>query len=207
MNRQITILVFAVVISLAIGYFAAGVGMGTQGVMVGDNTFEKGWEAAEKRLAETGFAPMNIEGLESKSVFGDVQEIKNDSIYVKIIPMSPLSDPELDIRIVKIGDTKIYQLTEKDFEQFDKEMQEFNKKLEAQQEKLLDNPDASFEPIDVPESFNKQEVGLDYIEVGQQVSVVAGEDITDKKEFVAKEIMIQFVSELIDEGLLESSGE
>jgi len=154
-----------------------------------DNTFQAGWEAAKQRLTETGFAP-TIDGIEIISVRGVIQEIGDNKIYLKIQPLSPLADSELDNRIIEIDEnTKIYELIEKNTYQYQKEMDEFNQKMQEQ----MNNPETITELIMLPESFVKQEINFNEIQVDQQITVVAQEDIKDIKQFKAIEIMIQFM--------------
>ena len=81
----------------------------------GENTFEAGWQAAQERLSESGFMPPMIEGAEITSVNGEVKEVKDNRISLKISPLEPLADPDLDNRIVEVDEkTKIYRLIEKD---------------------------------------------------------------------------------------------
>jgi len=153
-----------------------------------NNTFEDGWDAAKQRLEETGFAPMMID-TEITSINGEVQEIKNNKIYIKTYSLEPLADIELDNRIIEIDDnTKIYQLVEKDQKQLQREISEFEQKMQEQ----MNNPENMMEPVMPPELYIKQEISLADIEIGQQIVVTAEEDIKDKKEFKAIEIIVQF---------------
>ncbi len=69
--------------SASIIFFLLGVAAGgtTSG---GDDTFQAGWDAAEQRLAESGFSPMlTEEGFEIKSVYGTIEEINGNKISLK----------------------------------------------------------------------------------------------------------------------------
>ena len=160
----------------------------------GDNTYQAGWEAAKQRLMETGYAP-TMEDMEITFVNGVVQEVKDNKIYLKIQPLTPLDDPELDNRIIETDDnTKVYQLVEKDTDQYQKESNEFNQTMQEQ----MNNLETIAEPIMPPEPFIKQEINLDKIQVGQQITVIAEQDIKEIKQFNAVEIIVQFAPGVVD---------
>lgn len=199
MSKQITNIIITAIIFFGLGYVVS-----MSGIIIpktGDrqeNTFQAGWDAAEKRLAETGFAPMmGIEEVEIKSVNGMVQKIEGDKISLKIQPLSPLADPNLDIRTIDISSAKIYQLAQKDQEQYRKETEEFNKKMQEQ----INNPEETTERILPPEFFDKEEVDFSKIQINQQIIVIAEKDIKEVKEFKASEVVIQstpILPEVID---------
>ena len=156
-----------------------------------NNTYQAGWDAAKQRLEESGFVPM-IEDMEITSVSGEVEQIQDNKISLSIYVLEPLADPSLDSRIIEVDEnTKIYQLIEKNQEQLQKEMDEFNQKMQEQ----TNNPEITSEPIMPPELFNRQEISFNNLQIGQQITVLAQEDIKDKKEFKAVEINIQFMPE------------
>ena len=153
----------------------------------GENTFEAGWQAAKQRLSETGFMPMFGEDMAITSLSG---EVKDNRISLKISPLEPLADPDLDNRIVEVDEkTKIYRLIEKDPAQYQAEMEEFERKMGEE----MENPEEIPEPVVFPEMYNKEEAGLADIEVDQRISVKTEEDIKEVKQFKAVEITIQSV--------------
>ena len=156
----------------------------------GENTFEAGWQAAKQRLSETGFMPMFGKDMEITSLSGEVKEVKGNKISLKISPLEPLADPNLDNRIVEVDEkTKIYRLIEKDPAQYQAEMEEFERKMGEE----MENPEEIPEPVVFPEMYNKEEAGLADIEVDQRISVKTEEDIKEVKQFKAVEITIQSV--------------
>ena len=156
----------------------------------GDNTFEAGWQAAQERLSETGFMPMFGKDMEITSLSGEIKEVKGNKISLKISPLEPLADPNLDNRIVEVDEkTKIYRLIEKDPAQYQAEMEEFERKMGEE----MENPEEIPEPVVFPEMYNKEEAGLADIEVDQRISVKTEEDIKEVKQFKAVEITIQSV--------------
>jgi len=180
----ITITITAIIFFVLGCFISGGVGM------MGENTFQAGWDAAKKRLTETGFFPnLGDEATEIKSVNGVVQEIKGDKITLKIQPLEPLADSKLDIRVIEVGEAKIYQLVQKDMEEFQNEIKEFKEKMQAQ----LNDSEEATEQIVPPEFFLKQEISLDKIKIDQQITVIAGEDIKEIKQFEAIEVVVQFM--------------
>jgi len=153
----------------------------------GQNTFQAGWEAAKQRLKDSGFAPAMV-GMEIKTLLGEVKEIKGDRISLKIRPLEPLADPELDNRVVIVDDnTKIYQLEPKDQKVYQKELEDFNEKMREQ----TVQPGALPLPATPPEYFTKKQINMADLKIGQQITVVADKDIKNDKEFKAIEISMQ----------------
>ena len=168
-----------------------------------DDTFQSGWEAAKQRLEEIGYFPM-MEGMEITSVNGRVEEVKDNKISLKISPLEPLADSDLDNRIVEVDEnTKIYQLVGRDPEQYQKETEEFNQRMQEQ----MANPEAVTEPVMLPEPYTKQEISLADIEIGQQITVRTEEDIKDIKQFKAIEITVQSVPVIPGGGIITPEGE
>ena len=183
MNKQTTIIIIALI------FFILGfVGNNIYNKQVkGDDTFQAGWDAAKQRLAESGFMPA-MGDMEIVSVTGEVIEVQGSKISLKINPLEPLADPELDNRIVEIDEnTKIYQLIQRDQAEYQKEMEEFDRIMMEQ----MENPEAMAELGQYPEPYTKEEASLDDIQVGQLISVEAQENIKDIKQFKAIEITVR----------------
>jgi len=85
-------------IFFSLGYLIGSAKVSPTGKLaIGANTFQAGWEAAKKRLADSGFAaPMA--NLEINNVSGQVTAIQDNAITLKIRPLEPLADPSLDER-------------------------------------------------------------------------------------------------------------
>ena len=175
------------IVLLAIGG-AVGFMVARQGGQAGStNTFQAGWDAAKKRLADTGFVlPMMGE---MKSVSGTVQEIKNDGMTVKIRPLEPLADPALDVRTVKFdANTKFYLQKQKDPATYQKEFADFNRAMQqaaAQAGKGAAPVNPAAAAITPPQPFEKVEINRGDIKKNEQATVMAANDIKDAKEFVA----------------------
>ena len=183
-------------IFFSLGYLIGSAKVSPTGKLaISANTFQAGWEAAKKRLADSGFAaPMA--NLEINNVSGQVTAIQDNAITLKIRPLEPLADPSLDERIVKVdANTKIYTLEQKDQAQYQKEMEDFNKKMQEQLKNPLEPGQAPIPPVgDVgpPEFFVKKEASISDIKVGMNINVIAADkDIKNAKQFSAAEINIQ----------------
>lgn len=191
-NKNLIVIVLSIAaVCFILGFLISSQLNKTQGrlgqIIGGQNTFQAGWEAAKQRLAETGFAPLAAD-MEIKSLSGQVQKIEGSKISLKIQPLEPLADPALDNRIVETdNNTKIYKLVQKDTSEYQKEMEEFNKKMEEQ----MKNPPERPEPLMPPEMYTKEEVALSDIKEGEQITVTAQENIKEKSEFKATEVVIQ----------------
>jgi hypothetical protein len=173
------ILTFVIII-VAVLFFVGGyIASSLKIPAVSQASFKAGWEAAKLRLTDSALPELNKENKEIDSLSGEIQEINGDKITLKIRPLVPLADESLDTRIIIIDSaTKIYSLKMGDSQEYRAEMKEFNKKMLA----------GSPEPITPPEMFKKSEISLADLKVGQMISVTAGTDIKEIKEFTALEI-------------------
>jgi hypothetical protein len=154
-----------------------------------ENTYQAGWEAAKQRLADSGFSSV-MEGMEFRLISGEVlkTEAARGRISISINPLEPLADPELDTRIIIVdSNTKIIKLAEKDMAEYEKEMAEFDKQMGEQ----MAGPDPMVELPMPPEFYTRESADISSIVAGQMITVSAGEDIKEKKEFKATEITIQ----------------
>ena len=183
-------------IFFSLGYLIGSAKVSPTGKLaIGANTFQAGWEAAKKRLADSGFAaPMA--NLEINNVSGQVTAIQDNAITLKIRPLEPLADPSLDERIVKVdANTKIYTLEQKDQAEYQKEMADFDKKMQEQLKnppKPGETPAAAAGAIMPPEFFVKKEASISDIKVGMNINVIAADkDIKNAKQFSAAEINLQ----------------
>jgi len=160
-----------------------------QTVAAGGNTFQAGWDAAKKRLIEFGFGGMTGNKTEIKTMSGKITAASEGKLTVKINPITPLDDPALDNRTVLYdSNTKIYQLTQKDFSVYQKELNTFVKNT---QKRLKSGATSSPSVINAPEMFDKAEVQLSDLKIGQQIMITASSSIADIKEIKAVEISIQ----------------
>jgi len=173
------------VITLAIGIWIGSVAFDPTGpLLTGENTYQAGWDAAKKRLADSGYAvPAAIEVLH---MGGEVIEVRSNEVVLKIRPLEPLADPELDMRIVKIdANTIIYRAVQKDPIAYQKEVQEYNKKIQQS----IGGPAAG--AIIPPQMFLQEKILVSGIQKGDQILVGATQNVKEAKEFVAATITVQ----------------
>ncbi|MDP2708526.1 MAG: hypothetical protein Q8O93_00525 [bacterium] len=196
MKQTIIISLAAALIFFTFGYAVGGnlasQDSGISKLAKGDNTFAAGWEAARRRLNDSNFFP--LAGGEIKSFSGQVEAVEGNKIKLKIRPLEPLADPELDRRIAEVAaETKIYELEQKDERQYQQEMEEFNQKMQSQS---LTDPEAenNIEPAIPPEPFVKKTIELAEIKAGSIINVSADQDIKNDKSFLATEIIAQMMA-------------
>ncbi len=155
-----------------------------------DNSFQAGWDAAKARLSQSPAGMAIPTNAEIKSVNGAIQKIDGNKLTVKINPLEPLADPNLDTRIVVVDSSaKIILDVPKDQAQLEKEMKEFQDKMK--QPSAQTDPSQPAVPIMPPTSFTSKDISLSDLKVNQYISVTANENIKDKKEFTATQIEAQ----------------
>lgn len=187
--KKTIIILLAFIAVLGLGIYGGTKIKKTQAPAGVENSYQAGWDAAKKKLAETMPTPLGAE--ETKILNATIQKISGSTLTVKVLPMAsnPLDQQTDDIRTVQIsGDTKIYQLVQKDFAQIQKEMEEFQSKMKTQAES---KDAANVESLTPPMPQDKKEVAIGDLKEGQQISITANENIKDKKEIAAAEINIQ----------------
>jgi len=196
MKPTIIISLVVALVFFALGYLVGGIRVSSTGQLVaGANTYQAGWEAAKKRLADTGFVPA-MGNFAVNNVSGQVTAIQGNAITIKIRPMEPLADPNLDQRTVQVdANTKIYVLAQKDQAQYQSEMAEYNKKMQEQVKnpaKPGQTPAAPTAPIMPPEFFTKKQASISDIKAGTTINVIAADkDIKNTKQFSVAEIDLQ----------------
>jgi hypothetical protein len=122
-----------------------------------------------------------------------VKEIGDGVLAVKIAPLEPLADPELDIRLVRAGSRTTVVLNKpRDQAEYDKEWEAYNLAIRQ----AIPVPDATGEaalPTDIPKppAMNMEEPSeLSEIKPKDSVKVFADFDIKEAKEFEAVKIVI-----------------
>lgn len=151
-----------------------------------NSSFQAGWDAAKARLQETNFL---MEPEEVNELMGEIASVSNNQFELKINPLYPLLDPDLDLRKIKIdAQTEIYLLKQKDFEEYEKEMNIYDAKMNA----MLKQENADLSILGSPPDFyNKEKTSISDLQNNQNIRVIADMNIKDSKEFIAKEILIE----------------
>ena len=149
-----------------------------------NNTYAAGWQAASKRLVDLGVV-RDAEEINIKEISGFVSEVGNNEILVKIVPLSPLHDPDLDTRIIKVNDkTEIKKLIIKPLDEFQREMKDYTDKYGEINDLV--------EPTEnkLPARYTEQKITVSEIIVGHQVIIKTSTNISQEKEFIANEITV-----------------
>lgn len=177
MKKTTIISLVVALVFFTLGYLIGGAKVNPTGQLVkGTDTFQAGWEAAKTRLIDSGFIMPGGVNMEIRNLNGEIKEINEDKITLKIRPFEPLADESLDVRIIVVDQaTKIYSLELKDSKEYLAEMNAYNKKQDKNS-------------IAPPDRFNKSEISLSDLKVGQMISVMTEKNIKEIKEFSALEI-------------------
>ena len=133
---------------------------------------------------------------ETKIISGTIQKIDGNKLTFKISSANYLSDSKADIRTVTVdSNTKINLVFEKDPAQFKKEMDAFDEKMKQLQVK---NDPSQIENIPLsPSPFENKEIKLSELKENQNITVVADENIKNKKEFIAIQIDAQEIPSIV----------
>jgi len=190
MKQIYVISLIVAVVFLGVGYLIGANNIFSP-VASGPNTFQAGWDAAKKRLVDYGFAPALV--AEVKNLSGSVQSVSGNNITIKIRPLEPLADPNLDERIVETdSNTKIYLLEQKNYATYKKELDAYSQKTASQVANLPKiAPLSTSSLIAPPEQFIKKTASVSDIKAGYTIDVAAATDIKNAKNFTAVEIEIQ----------------
>lgn len=195
MSKQSIIFVVSILFAHAIGLgigiqIGSGKNIPNQNIKSGNDTYQAGWNAAKARLNQSPIGMAIPAGMEIKNISGTIQKIDGNKLTVKINPLEPLADPDLDTRIITAdASTKINLAVQRDQVQFQKEMQAFQDKMMKPQTQTdpTQVPDMSMPPM----SFENKVISLTELKENQQVMITTNENIKDKKEFVATQIDAQ----------------
>ncbi|MFH1523061.1 MAG: hypothetical protein ABIE43_04575 [Patescibacteria group bacterium] len=196
----ITILVTAIIFT-SVGYIGASnfnlcnlTQSDTKTVPAGQNTYQSGWEAAKKRLAETGYATGMMNEMEIKSIHGQVEKVEGNKITLKTRPLEPLADPDLDTRIITVDNqTKITMQKQKDQAEYQKEMEDYSQKMQANNEAMMKaEPGEAPAPLTdmpmPPTMYTTKTGSISDIKKDANITITADKNIKNEKQFTALEI-------------------
>jgi hypothetical protein len=182
MSTKITnysLIIAAILFIFVIGY---SIGVNTGFMPAQNKGYQSGWDAAKKRLEQTGYAPQTSANIEIKNVIGRVVAINDNTIQIAIRPAEPLADPDLDQRIASVDKNTVFiRLIKRD-----------EKKLadEAKANEAI-SKDASGKDIALaPQMFEQKPITLSDIKAGDRVIAASTKDIKSEKVFLAQNIMV-----------------
>jgi hypothetical protein len=179
------IFILIIIISFGAGLFLGKNILGKSSDKDCATAYQDGWNAMRDRIIKSGKIQLEDQVY---SFLGDVYKKTDTELFITPSYIDPLLSPDLDSRIVKVNtNTVIYQMTKKDNAQYQQEMTDFVKS----------NPNRGPDGTgldggqDAPSMFVKDTRTFNEILVGQRITVKADENIIEKNEFTAKEIVIQ----------------
>lgn len=192
MGKYYIILGASIIVFFTAGFFTAGLinDSGAESCPPASSSpakdsFAAGWEAARERLKETGYYFGDV-NFPVKEVWGEIKQVNGNQVTVSIKPLDPLADKSLDERTVKVnGQTEIIKKEKKSQTEYENEVAAYRQ----DNAELLDGPVL---PASYPNLFTERIIGLNELGPGQQVKVLANENIRDIKEFTATAIVVQF---------------
>ncbi len=150
--------------------------------------YQAGWNAAEQKLNQ---AQKETIPIEIKGISGTVEKIDGNKLTVKVAQFYPSADSSLNERIVDIDShTKVFQMVQKNPQEYQKEITDFRKAVQAQIENQPQNGSAQPQTVVPPAPFEKKQISLSDIKVGEQISIISDSDIKTAEEFKAVEIDI-----------------
>ncbi|MDA3840728.1 MAG: hypothetical protein PF572_06625 [Patescibacteria group bacterium] len=139
----------------------------------------------KKTVEENGYFSDTLNNAPVTSLSGTVLEVFADHLLVKFNPVSPFSSPTLNERNVLISNNStIYKIVSKAEDEYNMEMNEYLEKIKAENF----SPESSIVP---PLAFIKDKINLNNLKVGSRIDVFSSEDVKEKKEFIAKEIILK----------------
>jgi len=164
---------------------------------VGGNSYQAGWDAAKKRLSDSGLFGIGM-NTEIKSITGEIKEISGDKIIIKIRPLEPLADASLDTRTIVVDSaTKMYTLQPKDQTVFLAEMEAYAQKMKINGTQTpMTTPTSTSTPTPVapatvilpPDGFIRTTISVSDLKVGQMINILSENNIKEVSEFKASEI-------------------
>lgn len=162
----------------------AGVGLG--GWQMG---YRAGAVAQKSNLLAPGISDV-------RSISGAVEKVGESSITVKL--MSQPGSLSLSTRVVNVDkDTVIERMVPKDQETYQKEQATFMEKMKNQKP-----GEVLKEPLTPPMPFSREVIKISDIKVGENVNVLAKDNIANKKEFLATSISIMQAPTLPPPGVI-----
>lgn len=195
-KQFLIIILVTTIICFSLGFFL-GANFYKKGntLIKSKNTFQAGWDTAKQRLVEAGLSPRAEQDIEINKVKGEVLDIKNNKVSLKISPLEILADPDLDYRIVNVNNTtKISFKVPKNKDKYKREVEEFEQKMSTFDPRSLVTEGQDIEQFEMPkfpESYIFKLGKLSNIKVGDNIIVIASENIKNSKKFNADEIIIQ----------------
>jgi hypothetical protein len=172
---------------LAVG-FVAGYGTGRVStgtpinpLSLGKGSYEEGYAAAQKKLADSGLLPPAL--TETRVLTGRVKDISGNTLTFEADlttsnPLETINAPK-ERNVTIASGTKVYRLVPKT-------------QAEIDEETSRPRADESGRPLPPPSLMQQQTIALADIKVGELITVTAGADILRATSFEATEVAVAF---------------
>lgn len=134
-------------------------------------------ESAKARLAAYQLVPVPPD---SKNVFGTIERIDGNTLYVRTLYANPLEDAPMVVAVAIIASTTIEKMEPKDESVISAEMKNFAKNTKA----------SSTTPPVPPEPFVRQALKASDLLAGQSVSVITAENAFGAARVTAVSILV-----------------
>lgn len=151
----------------------------------GENAYQAGFDAAKKRIEESGLSGVFLAGNEIHTLSGTVTAVNGNLITLQAQPIDPFVDPALTDRTVIItSDTKITKISQDNMQAFQTAIEAFIKNTQTGDETGAVQPPA-------PSAPTRTAADVSNIAAGDTLTVTAAENIKEAKKISASEIEIQ----------------
>jgi hypothetical protein len=166
-------------IGIALMIFCAGIAYGA--IIISANMM-----ISKKIIIPEYHKKNNLPEKEIRSLSGEVIKVENSTIYLDVWQNELLASGPMQ-REINAQSAKIYKLVKDDSPEYIVRLESYYKKvIEAKKENSI-LPAGIVEP----QPFVKKEMKISDLKKGQLLSVLAGENIRQKNNFVAVEIVVQ----------------
>jgi hypothetical protein len=156
--------------------------------------YQAGFDAARAKLVAKGFIPSSATTQLPETTYanGIVKSISGDTLMVEIASFDILGDPA--VRSVKVtADTTINQLTNKTLEAIQAETEAFSAKMKN----FTPTENTPFpEP---PQPFNREQITIQSIKIGDNVSINTEAIITPDGDITAKTIEVSVLPTIMND--------
>jgi hypothetical protein len=150
-----------------------------------DLGYEKGWDDLKKRIVNAGVCEMVSSDRPLVSFSGQIENILDNKITVRLTPIFPLDNSELDTRIIlSDSNTKILRFKSKDEKIFSEEFKKYSegKRGFVNEDEFL---------LNAPKRFTEQVITVKELKSGSKIYIETEKNIRGVKEFAVRKIIVQ----------------
>lgn len=167
----IVLLIIGIIVSYSIGF--------NSGLKQGEQKIEEKYQTKIEEIF-----PSEIEPEEIFSIWGEIQEVKENGLIVKAIFRSanPFEEEKTELKTVNFAENTLI------VKQVEKSPQEMTTEEKAFEKAIRENPDSNIFP---PEFFNEVSISFSDLKIGNNIGVESEENIKGKTEFTANKIILE----------------